>query len=447
MMMMKPSQRLSATTRGSAQIVVLLILTMLGTISAAYVGFLGSSNQRVARSADDRQAFLLAEAGLAEALTALSQGRTGNVGTVNTPAALGGGMFWVEATDLGDNKTRLAVTACLGSGRAAIDAVAEGVVGEPLFSATLNSDEPLTMSANTMVDSFDSSTGDYASHPKTLTDGILRANDDGDLASNAGIVLNSDAKVIGDATPGPGHAVSFATGSYVHGSTTPATDPFAFPPIDVPNLTSSGPLTIPNGSTHTIPAGDHRFDDLTISKNAVVTIRGPSTIVVDNFTGGKDARIQIDATAGPVTVHVQGNYSHLSGFEADAVAGSPAAIAFFIQGTAPIVFPSNTAIRGAYYAPVADITFSSGNEAWGSFAGKSISMSSGMRFHYDEYLAEHWKDGDGGGGPPVKVLAWDEGHVRDSRLRAKRSDPFVLLGIQRHLLPTPADAWDLGVTP
>ena len=343
--------------------------------------------------------------------------------------------------------TQLEVTACVGSGRAALSVLAENDIGAHLFRATLNSDDQLTMNANTMVDSYDSSNGSYASHTMTVTDGVLRANANGHVASNADIVLNSDAKVIGDATPGQGHSVSFATGSYVHGSTAPAAEPFAFPPVDVPAIPSSGPFSLGTGATQTIPAGDHGFDDFDIGKDANLTIVGPATIVVDNFTGGKDARLTIDATDGPVSIFVQGDYMHISGFEAEAAVGSPMAVAFFVQGTSPVVFPSATGIRGAYYVPNADITFSSNNEAWGSFAGKSISMSSAMRFHYDEYLAEHWKEDSSSGGPPVKVLAWDEAYVTHPLLRSKRADPFTLLGVERHELPAPAAAWDMGVTP
>ncbi|MFT5049393.1 MAG: hypothetical protein ACI8QZ_000786 [Chlamydiales bacterium] len=436
-----------SSQRGAAQIVVLVILATLGTLSAGYVRFLGASTKETVSSTDDRRAFLLAEAGLAEALTSIAQGHTGNVGNAGTPVALGGGLFWVEAADIGGEQKRLTVTACIGSGRSSLDIVVEGDgVDNPLFHSTLSSRDTLTMSSTTMVDSYDSSVGTYASHTTTVTDGITRANANGHVSSNAGIVLNSDAKVIGDATPGPADVVSFATGSYVDGSTTPAPELMVFPPIDAPTLVSSGAYTVPDGQTRTVPSGDHRFDDLGISKDGVLNIVGPATIVVDNFIGGKDARLMIDASNGPVSIYVQGDYQHFAGFEADAVTGSPMALAFFIEGTAPVVFPSAVAVRGGYYAPNADITFSANNEAWGAFSANGISMSSGMKFHYDEHLAEYWSDdSDGSDAPPVRVLAWGKGYLSNDNLRSDRKDAFRILGVDHVDLPTPAEGWDLGV--
>jgi hypothetical protein len=269
---------------------------------------------------------------------------------------------------------------------------------------------------------------------------LTYANAEGHVASNAGITLNSDAHVFGNATPGPSSSVALSAGSYVDGSTAPAAAEFEFPPIAYPGLPSAGAYAVPNGSFDTLAPGDYGMTSMSIGKDAQLTIVGPATIEVEDFVGGKDANLVIDATGGPVTIYVKNSYTHTSGFEADASSGSPMALAFFIGGADPIVFPSATNVRGAYYAPEADVTFASDNEVWGSFAAKSVLMSSAMSFHYDEALQEHWEvDGDGVG--DVEVLARYSDWTSGNGLLVNRKDPFTALNLDKADLPIPSEAW------
>jgi hypothetical protein len=206
----------------------------------------------------------------------------------------------------------------------------------------------------------------------------------------------------------------------------------------------TGLLDIAVGDTQDLFSGDYNFSDVTIGKDATLIVHGPANIVVDRFTGGKDARLMIDATSGPVTVYCTGSYVHTGGFEADAVDGSPMALAFFITAPGDIVFPSATKIRGGYYVPEAEITFAAGNEAWGAFGARRINMSSGMAFHYDETLREYWEADTGDGRlEGVEGLVWFETEVQPASLRRSRRDPFELLGVDPDTLPAPAEAWDL----
>src|SRR6185503_7556709 len=236
----------------------------------------------------------------------------------------------------------------------------------PLFVATLNSKDVMTLNEGVMIDSFDSAQGPYASQAVNSGHGYTYAGANGDVRSNADIVLNARATVFGDATPGPTSGVSFATGSFVSGAIEPAQEPFVFPPIEFPTFTPQGNYTVAPLGTRTLGPGNYDFDAFTIGKDARLTITGPATIVVDSFTGGKTAKLDIDATNGPVTFHVRGAYTHISGFQCNAVGSSPMALAFLVDGTQNIVFPSATKVRGAYYAPNANILFASGNECFGA---------------------------------------------------------------------------------
>ena len=111
--------------------------------------------------------------------------------------------IWVEATDLGSEVHRLRAFAMQDSGRAALDVHVERIVGDPLFFAVLNSREQLTLNADVTIDSYDSELGTYASQQVNTTNGRNHAGTSGDVSSNEGIVLNANAMVLGNATPGP----------------------------------------------------------------------------------------------------------------------------------------------------------------------------------------------------------------------------------------------------
>lgn len=436
---------MNTRAKRSGSVMVMTLIIVLGlTVAGLTMYTLGIGFQKEASTAiDNERAFALAEAGLHEAMVAVRAGGTGNVGRMAIPAYQGGGLFWTEATPLANSRTQVVVIAMAGSGRRAIEAVIDnGQPQQPLFATTLTSKDVLTVNEDVAIDSYDSRVGTYASQATNTTLGVTHANMKGHVRSNSNIMMNARSKVFGDATPGPGHLVSSATDSYVSGSTMPATEPFAFDPIQVPVLASLGLLAVPALGTHTLAPGDYAYDSLTIGNAARLKVQGPARIVVKDFSGIKNGRLEIDASGGPVTIFCTGVYFHDKGFEALPSVGSPMALAFMITKPQLVKFPSTTKVRGAYYAPDCDITFTSGCEAWGAFAGNHVSMSSAMRFHYDESLATYWSNS---GGQPnnTRVEAWAERGVEPAWLLRDRRDPFRVLGVQARALPSPAQAWDI----
>lgn len=423
---------------GSAIVLALMMGVGMVVLTVSLFRLSSGSSQRLNGGADERRAALLAEGGLNDAYEAIRRGGTGGVGSMATPATLGGGLLWVDATDLGGNRTELVATGMYGRGRKALKAVVEYSGGAAaLFQTTLNSKEQLTLNQGVLIDSYDSSLGDYASQATNVTNGLTHAGMNGDVRSNEGIVLNANATLLGDAIPGMGFGVSMASGSYVSGATTPAASAFTFPPITFPSFPAAGDKTVATGGSGSIASGNYEFGTISIGKSGTLTITGPATIVTTDFSGGKDASLVVDATNGPVEILVRGIYSHIAGFEASAANGSPMALAFKIDGTQDVIFPAATAIRGAYYAPNANIVFSNLNECWGAFAANRISMSNDMKFHFDEDLLNHFEDDTGQGDDGLDVLGWCEVAVEPARLLADRRDPARVLGVNRAGLPGP----------
>lgn len=435
-------QRRTSRQSGSVLIVALVALVGLMMVGAALARFSVAARAEVDGQHDDRRAYYLAEAGLAEGMVALRGGASGGIASQAVPAYLADGVLWVQATPLGGDETRLVAVAMSGAGRAAMSVVVAEEGEDPLFNSVINSREKLTMNASVIVDSFDSELGTYASQATSVepTYGFTYAKDGGHVSSNEDIVTNSDAKVMGDATPGPGYAVSYSTNNLVSGSDAPAPEPFDFPAIEPPVVASTGPYSVAPSASQTLAPGTYGFDDMTLNKAANLTVVGPATLVVKNFIGGKDSRLKIDASAGPVTIFVEGDYTHFANFASEPVGTSPMALAFMVQGTSDVVFPSQSKVRGAYYVPNANVLFASNSEAWGSFAANRIDMASSMRFHYDESLAKYWQTDGGPGDDPLRMLAWQVEPVPPGLL-ADRRDPFVILNTTPAVLPAPADAW------
>lgn len=434
--------------RGGALLVGILVSTVLLLLGAAFTSVTNRTNREVLRKVEDKLAMHLAEAALGEAVHSWEAGSSGAIASAELPARMGSGVFWTEVIELDGNRRLLRANAMAGSGRAALAAVVSPPGETPLFRYVLNSNEPLNINATVRVDSYVSMPdpggahdGSYESQAVNTTNGVAHANTNGSVASNQGVTINADAYVFGDATPGPGHGVTMGNGAYVSGSTASAPMTFDFPPVEVPSFPSNGNRVVADNGVYTLSSGDYAFEQLWIGKSARLIVRGPARIVVNDFTGDRAGRLEIDATAGPVTFYVKGSYNHLSGFEAVPATGSPMALAFMMTMDQNIQFASKTKIRGAYYAPHASILFTSQNEVWGAVAARRIEMSNQMRFHFDEVLADYWTtDGaDEEDTTPLEGLARvrfePEAFLRDRR------DPFTLIGRRPDELPSPSQAW------
>lgn len=450
--------------KGSALVMAILLLLTMMVMTFAFFHVVMSANRQLDAGLDDDRAFYLAEAALLESVQSLRGGGTGAIASEDAPVYFGGGVYWVERSVVSDdpdidpatltNPMRLTITAMAGKGRQALEVILRDDSEEsPLFVATLNSKDTLTMNADTMVDSFKSSDGDYASQAVNTDDGngYTYANLNGNVRSNNDVILNARATVLGDANPGPGGAITYGTDAYVHGSDLNSPEEFAFPPIEVPSFPSLGDYSASSATPTTLGAGQYAYDAFTIDNGATLTVEGPAEIVVQDFTGNKSGNLLIDATNGPVTFYVENSYTHIKDFEADAVPGSPMAVAFMVTANQDIVFPSATPIRGAYYLPDSNILFSSANECWGSFAANRIDMSNGMKFHFDEDLADYFKADTGDGEADYAILAWAETEVgeievdgEERNLRLDRRDPLTVLGVTKNDLPRPADAWTVA---
>ena len=146
-----------SSRRGSALVVALISVTVVTTVGLAYLSLSATTSRRQTADIEAQQAFYLAEAGLAEAFQAVRIGRTGEIGSMDRPAAYGNGLLWVTAQDTLDGTVRLECTAMVGAGRTVLAMVVEPIEQALGFFA----DEDLVVESVLLVDGFDSELGSY----------------------------------------------------------------------------------------------------------------------------------------------------------------------------------------------------------------------------------------------------------------------------------------------
>jgi hypothetical protein len=328
------------------------------------------------------------EAGLGEAFLQLQLGEDGNLGSEKEPIAYGSASFWVEATDLGDERTALLATGVDDRARASIEMIVEQEPGG-FFDWGAFADVRLHMDSNARVDSYDSADGSYAAQTSG-SGNSAHANENGDVGSNGPISMDSNTVVWGDATPGPSSSVAQNGNSEVTGSTTPLLTPVVFPPITVP-AGGPGANALVNG-TQSRAAGTY------------FNVAGPATIVVRNLTVDSNSEIRIDASGGPVTFYVARNFTLNSNAKIYSLTRTPADVAFNLS-SAPantVLFDSNVELYGTVYAPQADIRIDSNAQIFGSIVAWRLELNSNSMIHYDEAHARQGAAADSG----FRLLCW-----------------------------------------
>ena len=433
-----------------------ITIATLMMLSLAFLQVSRAASNEVLEQVDQASAFYLAEAGVAEAIEALRSGATGNVGTPQTPAFLANGVVWIEATDIGNNQTRLVATGLKGSGRAALEVVVgTGGGGTPMFPGLMMSKERVDLDQGMTIDSYDSSVGSYVAQAVNFANGRAYANDNGHVHSNAEIDLDVNAGIFGDAIPGLGFTTTLGGGSsFVSGSTLPALEPFSVAPVVVPVIASSGSLNV--AGSQTIPSGDHAFDALTIQATGTLTIEGPANVVISDFDTINDAELVIDSTNGPVTIYATATFHYDEKFIVSTASGSPADLVWVITETCNpavpddhvgvwdsyIEFQKGAVVVGGIYAPNTFLDFNRNCTVYGAFACRKVDMDRDLYFHYDEFLSNR-TIGDGGGGGGIEIVSWNPIGLPDEVPVGDRRDPFSMLGLDKANLPKPVDAWDM----
>lgn len=436
---------------GSALLSGLLVVMTLAVLSAAFLARTIDKHRRTQASADTKRSFYVAEAGLAESLLGLVQGKSGNVASDVRPAAFGGGVFWVTTEDAGEGRIGLKSTGLCGRGRTALSIVVEKVP-QSVSSLGLFGGQAMTVESGCTIDSYDSREGIY--DPQAPSDGA-RVGCNDDIALDG--TQEEPTVIRGDATPGPESVVLKQSGVTVTGSTAPREETVPLPAIEPPDYPRENTVVHSNAKTPVVlSSGEYGLHALRIEGRTQATLYGPATVVVDELWVAEGASLALDGTAGAVKLYVLDCLSLPAGSKLATGSQAPGTVALLVSAgeTAdrngdgipdpPITLAPSGRFHGTIYVPNADVTLPQSLEVFGAVTARRLTVASRAKLHFD--LALVAPEAQEAAFP--QMLGWRIVDLPRVPLVERLVDPLVqleALGIK----PVPAkDAhYDIGVLP
>ena len=414
---------------GSVLVAALVVVLVVGALAAGMFQMTSAVTRRQNQAVDLKEAFYLAEAGLAEAVAGVAVGKSGNVGSEAEPAVFGSGLFWVEAEELGAELVRLECTAMQGGASVTLaHVVRRGKESVGLLGVF--SDEALLALPGTLIDAFDSSAGPYA------PDSGLR----GRVGSNESITLEGTAElptvVQADVAPGPTGTLTLEGDVRLSGTTDPALAVTELPAITPPSFELQPGTTHVSGVPLVVNPGGLALEFLHVGAESEVILEGPLQLVVGELTLAPGGELSFETTGGAVEVTVLDDLQLASGSTVSTSGSDPAAVTLQLAGetAAPVELAASAAFHGVFYAPLAEVHVAQTFEVFGALVGKKLVFTGPGRVHFDTYLIEL---GERAAKP--EHVSWRIVEL-SSELVEGSSDPFQILGLDPGLLPAPRDA-------
>jgi len=417
----------SSGREGAALVFSIVAVMVVSILAASFLQLALSVTRRLSASSDAAQALNIAEAGLAEAYTGLAVAKTGNVGSEAQPAVLGGGLFWVEATEHAGRMVELECTAMYGTGRAKLGMVCE-LVAIGVTSLGIFSDDDLRMNPDVRLDSYDSSQGSYADQINTPL------NNQAIIGSNNDVSVASGNRIFGDIVHGVTSTATLASGAVVTGGISPRAENEELPPVEVPTVTMKGPTKYGGATPMIVAPGEAGYASLSIGKNSKVILKGPLTLVVGSFTLASGAELVFDTADGAVEMYVKNSLDLSTGSLVSTTTQVTSDSLIFVAADGKAMnFGAKSQFYGFIYAPLADVHISAQYEIFGGVVCKSFQLAAQGKMHCDLSLGATLQSAI------PSMLAWRVIELPQATA-ANRMDPFHVLGLDPKTLPSPADA-------
>ncbi|MDP6409923.1 MAG: hypothetical protein QGI46_11145 [Planctomycetota bacterium] len=432
-------RRIDGGRAGSALMASLMIVVVISGLGVVMVQLHSAVTKKHVQAIDQRRAFYVAEAGLSEAFLAVSQGKSGNVGSQSVPASFGRGLYWVDAEELDDGDVALFSTGLCGTGRFSLSAVIRPNT-TPLASLGVFADSELVIESGVHVDGFDSDLGSFEAQAigpegegSTGEGAQLRSN--GDIIIESGGLLKQGVEatmVFGDLRPGPQGAVLMGGGASVTGSTAPSESAVTVPPITVPVLESEGELVHGAPAPLVLAGREVRYDALRVEAGAIVELQGPLTLVVGALELADGAELLVDTSAGPVCIYCTESCMLREGSLLSGRGMDPTRAALFVSAEQqadlddPVRIRAAGAFHGSIYVPRGTLSIPASLRVFGSVAAQRVVLEAGARVSVDAALSER---SAGISGLP-QLICWRIVALPDTPLVSLRLDPQAQLKIQ-----------------
>lgn len=439
----------STSRRGGVLIATLVAVLAVGGLSVCLLELDSTRLRRQVASIDNKRAFNLAEAGLAEGRFAVETGHTGTIGSAEAPARFGDGLFWVTATEIAPNVIGLESTGMAGTGRATLSLVVRRTSRDVAALGVLGSQQ-VVLGKRARVDAYDS--GGERGAPKLPerfdpTTGVAV-----ELRSNGDIELGKDARVFGDAIPGPEGSVELDDDALVTGSTAPAPVETGLAVIEPLQLESGGDLVHASGTRRVLAGDGKAYGEIRVGKKSTLVLRGPLQLSATRLRVEDKGKLEIDCASGPVELHVTDwldlqNGSLLAFPDEDtrglrllvSAAGSRDRDG---NGSidAPVRFQASGSFFGSLYAPNARLALPHGFQLHGAVSAAILQLGDEAQVHFDIAL----RGGDPTASVAVDPLAWKVVEIPREIARDLAEDPFTTLAVSKDELKPPAQAYEVA---
>ncbi|MEM7515655.1 MAG: hypothetical protein AAF368_01845, partial [Planctomycetota bacterium] len=420
--------------RGGALLFSVITISIIAALAAASFQLTVATTRRQAGAVQQRTALYLAEAGLAESYAGLMQGRTGDVGSEEEPAAFGDGLFWVEATPRTDGTIQLESTGMVRGGVSMLSLVVRPG-GISVAALGVFSSEPLDVPAGSTLDGYDSRLGAYTPG-EGMSLGI-----EGRVGSNGDITIGgtpSKPTVIrGDVIAGPGAKLKLGPGAVVHGDSGNAYQGVSLPPAELPAMPDVRGAAV-DGVVPVVPLPDGTVkDSLAVRAGSEVVLKGPGVFAFESLVVEDTASLRIDALDGRVSIFVSDRLELALGSLLETEAKSTLDVSLVVTGSPamPCTLGASGEYHGAIYSPEASVNIGPDFEVFGALVAKELVFRGPAKIHVDQALAsaaaEEWLP---------RVVSWRILEMADGMRVGGRiiEDPFEALGVTRATMTSPA---------
>ncbi len=426
--------------RGSALVASLVVVASIAGLGAYIVKLQSGFAERQGSAIDRKRSLYVAEAGLAEAVLALSQGRSGALGSQELPVAFHDGVYWVESERLSDRRRLLTSRGQVGRGQFSVRLVVSPNV-HPIGSLGFFGSEEVVIGDGVVIDGYDARRGRYAdardmSFPFITTGqgGIVRSNGDIVIDDTAGWPTTAldpfgqayaalptagrtlldgttdeyviDRKrmstnnlaprtsfLLGNVTPGPNRNV-LTTGTTVIGALDEADVEAVLPEVVIPATLRRVIGTVPVSGDRTLGDTSIRYDTLEVRAGGHLTLRGPAVMHVDRLFVRNGGKVTLDDRTGPIQMVVESRlqFDHgsvLSSYDEDIYrAGTFISVRPDPEGvtTGRIQLDCAGDLRGILYAPEDELRIPTLLRVWGAVAARRLVIADGAWLTYDRAM-------------------------------------------------------------
>jgi hypothetical protein len=423
--------KLNRSRRGAVLIPAIICVMSVAMLSTAYMQISMDKSREARAAVEQKQAFYVAEAGLAEGFYALAQGKSGAVASPDLPAGFGSGIFWVDSHDLGGGRISLRSTGLVGRGRASLSMTLQRHA-DSLGSFGIFSDQDVHVGSGALLDSYDSSQGPYVA-PVAPSGGKKRSTNQATqaspsaaacLSSNGSITLGGSpgAVVFGNAQPGPEGSVTVGRQAQVYGSLAPALELRSLPALQVEAPEAAQDYDCQGPGTGLLASGNYQFNAWNLHQGVNLTVRGPAQIVVDRLFLQDNASLNLDTSEGAIAIWVRSEFVAEAGTSLNTTEEATDRFSLMIAASQVQLSASGT-LHGLVYAPEADLQWPGGLELFGSVAAKSLAIGANAKLHYDRALGTN---PEGSSGVP-QLVCWRVVELPPETLVTMKLDPLSVL--------------------